>query len=322
MAERLFDTTLYKDLPEEARSVVLHEEFAGLYIEAGDNKTLEERINPSLYKIVDGEVFLVLEDEGELSDKSVLENLSYHSELAKKESKAAKSFWKHLIKGEKGAFTVTISPSGGASSYDDARVNVGHRLDSEEIEFYGIPTALSPTSLLYLGVRISEFSDQSILIEDPEDLREISISINIPEGEDGPWDFMQEMFPLDSNAWEAIKLGLPWEIKKEVKKEAKPIAKQMSSKIAYAKTDLDFIYIGAWGEQMMESIGRRINSQHCPGATNTSLLQKGDRVFTTDVFGNAREIKWEYYTGSCVNCGAKNVEVGPCDICKVCEKIL
>jgi len=29
---------------------------------------------------------------------------------------------------------------------------------------------------------------------------------------------------------------------------------------------------------------------------------------------------WEYHSGSCVNCGAEDVMVGPCNICKKCEK--
>lgn len=30
--------------------------------------------------------------------------------------------------------------------------------------------------------------------------------------------------------------------------------------------------------------------------------------------------KWEYHSGDCVVCGTKDVEVGPCSICKECEK--
>lgn len=30
--------------------------------------------------------------------------------------------------------------------------------------------------------------------------------------------------------------------------------------------------------------------------------------------------KWEYHTGDCVICNTKNVDVGPCNICKSCEK--
>ncbi len=32
------------------------------------------------------------------------------------------------------------------------------------------------------------------------------------------------------------------------------------------------------------------------------------------------EKEWSYHTGDCVVCKAKNVEVGPCDICKSCEE--
>jgi hypothetical protein len=40
-----------------------------------------------------------------------------------------------------------------------------------------------------------------------------------------------------------------------------------------------------------------------------------------DVFGNKREVIWEYHKGDCAKCGAKNVDVGPCKICRKCEKL-
>ncbi len=47
---------------------------------------------------------------------------------------------------------------------------------------------------------------------------------------------------------------------------------------------------------------------------------------TTSSFGysNFTETTWTYHTGDCVNpgCNRTNVDVGPCSICKVCEKIL
>ena len=39
------------------------------------------------------------------------------------------------------------------------------------------------------------------------------------------------------------------------------------------------------------------------------------------LFGfNLEETTWEYHTGSCVVCNAKETDVGPCNICKDCEK--
>lgn len=40
------------------------------------------------------------------------------------------------------------------------------------------------------------------------------------------------------------------------------------------------------------------------------------------LFFNNENISWSYHTGNCVNCLATNVLVGPCSICKSCEKIL
>lgn len=41
---------------------------------------------------------------------------------------------------------------------------------------------------------------------------------------------------------------------------------------------------------------------------------------TLEDFHKVANKSWEYHTGDCVVCGSKNVDVGPCKICKNCEK--
>lgn len=40
------------------------------------------------------------------------------------------------------------------------------------------------------------------------------------------------------------------------------------------------------------------------------------------LFRGVGESSWSYHTGHCVHCKARNVEVGPCNICKKCEEVL
>ena len=54
----------------------------------------------------------------------------------------------------------------------------------------------------------------------------------------------------------------------------------------------------------------------CPSAKNFSeFTAKNSNQFVI-------ENNWTYHIGDCINCNAKGVEVGPCSICKPCEKIL
>jgi len=53
------------------------------------------------------------------------------------------------------------------------------------------------------------------------------------------------------------------------------------------------------------------------------LLKKGilDYQSATEITKTKTNEKWEYHDGDCVHCHAKNVRVGPCNICQSCEKL-
>ncbi len=309
---KLFDTSLYPDSTAEA----VAQDLAGLYIEAGDYP-LDQRINPRKLEIRDCKVF-----DAE-TEKEVPGNLKRGTPLNNFEADSAEAFYSHLINGY--PLVVSVSAPGGISPYKEGRVNVGYRKSHDEIEFYGIPTQLSPETLLAKSILLSEFSDISLLgIDSPDTLRGIAIPILIPPDEISPWDFLEEMFPLDSEAWKRIKEGKPWPIKEKARKDALSITPNMVDLIRTARTQRDFLIIGAIGERGMERQGWKLNYSSCPGKSNSELLNTtvDGRAFTIDVFGNIREITWEYHMGKCVNCGASEVSVGPCSICKICEKIL
>ncbi len=310
---KLFDTSLYPTSRPEA----VAEDMAGLFIEAG-KKPLEQRINPRKFKIVDGKV------HDTESGKEVPGNLKRDTPLSTLEANSAEPFYDQLANGY--SLVVAISASGGISPYKEGRVNVGYRISHDEIEFYGIPTYLSPEALLAKTILLSEFSDMSLSkITTPDELRGISIPILIPPDEVSPWDFLEEVLPLDSDAWNAIKMGKPWVIKENAIKDARSIAPAMVKMIKTARTERDFLIAGAYGEREMEMRGWKLNYGSCPGKSNSELLNAtvDGRMFATDAFGNTRETTgWEYHTGRCVNCGASEVSVGPCSICKTCEKIL
>jgi hypothetical protein len=315
LAERtkLFDTSLYSSSSPE----VVAEDLAGLYIEAGD-APLEERINARKLRIEGGKVY------DPKANKEVPGNLKRNSRLDNLEADSAEAFYHQITGGY--SLTVAFSPPGGTSNYKEGRVNVGYRSSNNEMEFYGIPTHLMPEAILAKSIALSAFSDLSLSeVKNPDDLRGISIPILLPETETSPWEFLEEMLPLDSDAWKYIKERRPWLIKSRALEDALMAAPNMVKMISLARVERDFIVAGAYGERFMEQSGWKLNNKSCPGKSNSELLNntatKGD--FVTDAFGNVREVtSWEYHTGNCVNCGASGVDVGPCSICKACEKKL
>ena len=98
----VFDTALYKDLPQESRPDTILEDAAGLVLEAG-NRPLEERINPRRFKIIDGEV---VNEKG----NPVFSNFSYDTEFDAIESNQAKEFYTYLIKNHQGSLFFSIIP--------------------------------------------------------------------------------------------------------------------------------------------------------------------------------------------------------------------
>lgn len=313
--QKVFDTSIYTRFPDEIRGSVILEDLAGLAIEAGELLSLEERINPRKLEIINGQVV------DPITEEPVTNHFNYETEFDRKESRQAELFYDHLAKTPPGALSISISPSGGYANYLEARINVGIRKRENEIERYPIPSHLSSISLMSKAIRLAEHSSKSIRIDNPEDLREISIPVKVPEDQD-PWEFLEEVFPLDSHAWETITEGKPWKLKEEAKRDGKEVAENTSRGIPSAITEFDFIRVGASAEQEMEQRGWKLNSSACSGTLNSDLLNTLGAK--TDAFGNQRLTveKWDYHTGTCANCGTKNVEVGPCSICEACEKIL
>ncbi|KKU57468.1 MAG: hypothetical protein UX80_C0015G0002 [Candidatus Amesbacteria bacterium GW2011_GWA2_47_11b] len=309
--EKVLDISLYTPLLPDVRKQVLVEDIAGLVLEAG-KLSLEERINPRKFKIKNGHVI------DPKSGKEVTEELKWESTLDIVEGMGMINFYNYLVDHED-SVVICASPSEGISPYIEGRVNIGVR-KRDDIEFYGIPTKLNPEELLDFVLRVSEFSDAKIPNK-PDFLRLNPIPIFIPNNEN-IWKFLENIAPLDSNAWQAIFEGKPWEMKARSEKDAELTVKSAAYLFTEAKTPRDFVLIGAYVERNMQRLGWELDKAGCPGVFNSELLGSDNSGFTKDVFGNTRETTWEYHTGSCLVCGTSNIPVGPCKICKICEKKL
>ena len=309
--EKVLDISLYPPLSPDVRKQVLVEDTAGLVLEAG-KLSLEERINPRKLKIKNGRVF------DPVSDREVTGGLKWDSSLEIVEGMGMTNFYNHLV-DNKDSVVICVSPPKGISPYLEGRINIGVR-KGEDIEFYGIPTKLNPEELLDFISRVSEFSDAKIPNQ-PDFLRMTPIPVFVPSNEN-VWKFLKKVAPLDSNAWQTILEGKPWEMKTRSEKDAQLTIESAAYLLSEAKTPRDFVFIGAYIERNMQKLGWGLDRAGCPGVFNSELLASDNSGFTKDVFGNTRATTWEYHTGSCVVCGTSNLLVGPCKICKTCEKKL
>lgn len=299
MSERkkVFDTQLYKDLPPGIIQYSIAEDLAGLVLEAGD-KPLTERVNPRRFKIIEGKIL------DSKTGENIFENWQPGGELGEKEYNSATSFYRYLLENPPGSLVLNISPSEGISPYKEARINVGYRETDENIIFYGIPSKLTPEKCRQLALKAIKLSFVDFKIDSPDDLRDKAIPITVRQEKD-PWLFLKYNLPLDSDAWNAIILGIPWKLKSEAIVLAGKAAFYMGPMIHHASSGRDYILAGAYGERYMEERGWKINHTGCSGATNTQLLSDG--AYTNDVYGNTRAVDNSgegKFVHRCGNCGA------------------
>lgn len=310
---KVFDTFLYAELSSQVMEPTLTEDLAGMCIEAW-KRPLKERVNPRRFVIANGQVL------DPVSQKYVWEGWSYSTLLDQKQSRGAKVFWEAVVKN-KNAAVISLSPSGGDSPYEEGRVNTAFR-NGDDVEFYGIASHLTREQCMQYAWRLREFSQVSAPFKSPDDLREIAFILMVPDGQ-SPKEFLRDNFPLDSDVWQEILEGKPWEIKEIAIKDARETVKEVLPSLAGARSQRDFIVAGARMERMMAERGWELSKLACPGIFNSELLRMLGLPQIKDAFGNVRETSWEDYKhtlGNCIRCGAKNTEIGPCKWCKSCSE--
>lgn len=317
--ELVLDASLYTQHRLDVRISASLEDLAGLALEAGA-RDLEERINPRRFKIKDGKVI------NPQTGEDVLKNFGDKTPLQIAETNGAQQFYSYFLSENINTLAVSISPPGGISPYTEGRINVGLKIDEETIDFYGITTLLSDITLFNRAIRLAEFTNECIPFFLPDDLRQIAFNIQVPDNDkNNPWKFLERIFPLESNAFACIDRGNPWAMKLRALQDMYPIAVEFADAIGKAQNQHNFISAGAIAEQQMESVGWILSDSGCPGKFNSQLLRQEISFgfkYKTDVFGNRRKT-WEYHIGNCANpkCGRKDVKVGPCEICEICEDL-
>jgi len=121
------------------------------------------------------------------------------------------------------------------------------------------------------------------------------------------WSYILEELIPDLSL-ESVRVGRDRQIKAEVLLEAEKIYQEL-----FVKTGRVNIGAMMWEAGRMGMIGSYSSS--CPVVFNgqASLMEVwGPRMVVTGE-------KWDYHIGDCRKCHSKNIEVGPCKICKGCE---
>lgn len=133
--------------------------------------------------------------------------------------------------------------------------------------------------------------------------------------------FMEDVFGK-SAIWEKIRKGDDIKQRLAATKVAEEIIGNNIAYISSAHTPREQVAVGAMLEWEAERYGIRIQTSGSCGISNVMVLNSLDRespfsaLYSGDI---TTEEKWEYHPGTCKVCGNKT-QVGPCKICKICEK--
>jgi len=157
-----------------------------------------------------------------------------------------------------------------------------------------------------------------LLIETSDNLRRIPIPFEPPRGQS--WvDFLEEaMGP--SLVWRNIRAGKDVRAKGKNLAMAESIVGKHYSEIASAKGNYEHLVVGRRLELEAKSQGISFQSVGSCGISNSEAL-RGFGVFNILFFfaDFKSEKSWDYHAGQCRVCGL-DLPVGPCNICKNCEK--
>lgn len=298
-------------------------------VEAGANQSLERRVNLFQQRVTpDGMVVNPELDE----HRDVSEFYSTKTERDRKETQAALQIRDAILNMPDGAVSVWFSPAYEDSSAESGteklgRITVGHNKTVDgvrECESFGIVSDLSGDQMLTSAWRLAEFTDRALRLESPEDLRNTAVILQLPELEDNPWEFLRSYIPMP-NVWDAILSGEVQDNIGDVNHDAAVVAKEAYALLAKASTYNEQVAAIKTAERMMAERGRIIDHSQldCPTVMSNEsqvysfryglINSKGEPMFATS------ETEWTYTAGHCRVCET-DTEVGPCKICKDCEK--
>lgn len=274
--------------------------------------------------------------DGELVDPLTKKNLeswlSRRNPIHEQEYQAALKTKDWANNGRKG-YLAWISPSTPDSGfYKWPKMVVSEKLDENGVKVirnHVLYPDYSPLKLLFAGLKLLKYHpvpEEKPLIENPQDLRANPIEFQPPN--DMYWiDFLAEII-VSPEEWTKVKTRYHFKRQEEVLKDAQKImTHERFQQIQEAKTFREHIWLGALIERHAQKMGYTISQMGFCGANNLDVWQEmvggmgyGDYVSYQSLYRRSNgESGWK--KGKCRICGSKNIEVGPCQICKKCAAL-
>jgi hypothetical protein len=195
-----------------------------------------------------------------------------------------KNVWNLAKTGYKYIFW--LSPEGGRSNYDQGRICIGIVKNNEQVELEcrGIPVLVTANELLEMGNRIIKHSGENLMhINEPEDLREKAIGINLKSDEE-LWKLCEFVFGM-KKVWQAIIRGDDIKKKEELIDVINTVLPKVRS-IYKSFNPENSIESGAFFEREMKIRGyEMVGGNH--GDLNTSF----DKLFSSSEISVQPEIR-------------------------------
>lgn len=305
---------------------------AALATEIGTDRPIEERIHQTLEAVVDGIVINFPVDK----KKNVLEMFEDDSPESVAGGKIVTDV---LLNAEEGTIFSWFSPPGGIYDYDEGRIRVGivrKRLGFKVLESYGIPTNFDAQVYLNMFYKLQEFSvERGQTPETPDDLRGKIIFFKPPIESKRRTDWLDflgtgDALPELKTAFEKIKSGEVGEFNRKAKRESREEVQKVLPRIKKSEvymSERDAIKIGALIENGMMKRGWSMISKAC-GLLNSDLLSQQNGLLISVGLKDGKISlnleQWTWKPGVCrpapEGCGQYKQEVGPCKICKDCQR--
>jgi hypothetical protein len=289
-------------------------DFASALNEQKDTPNFIERLSSGELYIENGRLCHPIYGTFKLRDSSLQDNLE--NTAVGKIIEKAQAGKKHIV---------WISPPSEAYSESRLLIYFPQTKENDEklkLEYISIPAPHDLETCLFTARQLQAFSGEEFTpINSEEELRSTPISFEYLTPYENWIDLMEDSF-FFPEMWQAIKEGKHIINAQESQIVSEKIVAKYYNDIQKA-SGLRSIEIGALMEIEAEKYGYRFQANGSCGRSNRSFLDKLSASFSPFSFLatvlSAVE-KWEYHNGSCRICGKDGVEIGPCGICKECEK--
>lgn len=199
------------------------------------------------------------------------------------------------------------------------------RANKKLILLFALPSQYQVQECLTISQQIAALCSKNPNITSSEDLRDNPWIINVPNKY---WvSATSEFFDFgDPEVWKRIKNGTVFIMREEANRASFESAQKRLHLIYLANESLVFKQeLEYQTRKDAQEAGFRLKSgnRYCHTVFDAFDFQYNlaqNRVPFDSSVASQEEFDYPFHTGNCKACGANNIDVGPCDICKDCDR--